>query len=281
MTISIQKTDYTTPLRAQTVIRTAPLRQMPYDCVCFKGSKTNIESAKLASDCAILAGKSYPDKFYRPLPENYKDVSKNFSEHRASLRLNGVVAKVFLNKQDKRCVVAYAGTYNLPEFVKNARSALTGRARANFSMAENLFQSVKKKYPGKEIIVVGHSAGGGLAQYVAAKNDIAALTYAPAGIGRFLKELDIPQKSYPKIINYIASKDPVTEPFFENIGRVFRLPIKLTHSLYKFVGEEAYKNCTELTKAEFSKISPSEMALSHLQIMLKRLTSGASKFLKK
>ena len=168
------------------------------DCVSFGAANFDICDKKLAFDCANLAGRAYPKEMrIGSLPKNYSEVTKSFS----NLELGDVIAKVFLNERDKHCVVAYSGTYSFPELMKNAGSILTGDAREHFVPANRLFEAVKNKYPGYEIIAVGHSAGGGLAQYVAAKHDAHAITYAAAGIGQKLEQLGLSEKSYQNIIN--------------------------------------------------------------------------------
>ena len=261
MSISIQKISFIKSLTAPKNDRNSRLRNTKNsDSVRFGVKKVvEIDSKKLASACAVLAGKAYPQGLKAPLPEGFRLVSSN--------RSGKVFSKTFLNNREDTCVVAYSGTYNVPEFVENAISFLTNLARDEFfTESDKLFLSAKKQFPKKNFIVVGHSAGGGLAQYVAAKNDTYALSYAPAGIGRLLEPLGLSKKEYKKIVNYVASSDPVTAGY-ENIGRVFELPINMSHNIRNYLNEDIYNKRRELEELEITKIGLGEFFMSQLDIL--------------
>lgn len=57
-----------------------------------------------------------------------------------------------------------------------------GYKNTQFYQAEELYRTVKNEYPTADITTTGHSLGGGLAEYVAARNDLSAVTYDPADI---------------------------------------------------------------------------------------------------
>lgn len=82
-----------------------------------------------------------------------------------------------------------------------------------FHQAEELYDAVKDAYPNADISLTGHSLGGGLAQYVAARQDLPAVTYsAPSTLNSLSDELaaKVTNGDFDhQIINYVHPSDSV------------------------------------------------------------------------
>lgn len=82
-----------------------------------------------------------------------------------------------------------------------------------FHQAEELYDAVKDAYPNADISLTGHSLGGGLAQYVAARQDLPAVTYsAPSTLNSLSDELAAKVENGDfddQIINYVHPSDSV------------------------------------------------------------------------
>ena len=248
--------------------RKHPISKGECDVVNFGASKIDIKDKQLAVDCAHLANYAYPSQKSTKLPDGYEDITAKFS----NVDLGEVRASVFKNSSQERIYIAYSGTYNPVQFAKNAVSALSNKPRNYYDNADLLFNAVhdyaKKDLPPKDIVVIGHSSGGGLAQYVAAKNDSYsyAITYAAAGIGQFIDDLQIERRNYPKIVNYITKRDPVTNPFFDNIGEIYAVPLnshgiaKLnSHGIANYMKPGIYSKAKKLNPIACLKVSSTSM----------------------
>ncbi|MDR6725625.1 hypothetical protein J2W91_004127 [Paenibacillus amylolyticus] len=60
-----------------------------------------------------------------------------------------------------------------------------------FHQAEELYETVQKAYPDSEISLTGHSLGGGLAQYVAARHDLSGMTYSAPSVMNLLDDVSL------------------------------------------------------------------------------------------
>lgn len=88
-------------------------------------------------------------------------------------------------------VIAYRGTVE-GGVDWTVNFGLTGLIASQVSLADQRFveslyfaRSVKEANPGAEIIVTGHSLGGGIAQYVGALMAVEAVAFDPAPVARF------------------------------------------------------------------------------------------------
>ncbi|MBY0202389.1 MULTISPECIES: lipase family protein [Paenibacillus] len=82
-----------------------------------------------------------------------------------------------------------------------------------FHQAEVLYEQVKSKYPDASISLTGHSLGGGLAQYVAARQDLSAMTYSAPSVTNLLDDASLAKvnEGYydKKVVNIVHPNDSV------------------------------------------------------------------------
>lgn len=205
------------------------------DVVSFGQNTLNVDDKKFAADCAIFAYNSYPETVKESLPKGYSDISSQ-----CPLNPNSQIkAAVFHNPEKNIIAISYSGTYDVIDGARNAGSLLFHKVRTTFDEALEYERTIRKKYPNAKIVAVGHSAGGAMAQYVAAKDDLHAVTFASAGIGKFKNQLNINDSDYPKIVNYTGKRDFVVNPFYENIGKEYEVPVK-SHSMRGYLKTAIY-----------------------------------------
>lgn len=92
-----------------------------------------------------------------------------------------------------------------------------------FHQAEALYEAVKEQYPNARISATGHSLGGALAQFVAARNDISGVTFSAPSVTNLLSD-DLLEKvnngDFDKqIINYVNPSDSVGAGFISEYER--------------------------------------------------------------
>lgn len=82
-----------------------------------------------------------------------------------------------------------------------------------FHQAEVLYEQVKAKYPDASISLTGHSLGGGLAQYVAARQDLSAMTYSAPSVTNLLDDASLAKVNEGyydgKVVNIVQPNDSV------------------------------------------------------------------------
>ncbi|MGO4530419.1 hypothetical protein AB4Z30_15155 [Paenibacillus sp. 2TAF8] len=82
-----------------------------------------------------------------------------------------------------------------------------------FHQAEVLYEQIKSKYPDASISLTGHSLGGGLAQYVAARQDLPAMTYSAPSVTNLLDDASLAKvnEGYydKKVVNIVHPNDSV------------------------------------------------------------------------
>ena len=92
-----------------------------------------------------------------------------------------------------------------------------------FHQAEELYIAVKKQYPDAQITATGHSLGGALTQFVAARNGISGVTFSAPSVTNLLSD-DLLKKinngEFDKqIVNYVHPSDSVGAGPLSEYGR--------------------------------------------------------------
>lgn len=96
---------------------------------------------------------------------------------------------------------------------RNAGSEHVQYSTNQFRRADQLVDVLKEKYPDAEISLTGHSLGGALAQYAAAKHQVEAVTYSAPSVMNLLPDDLAKQAEQGKfdelITNYVNPKDAI------------------------------------------------------------------------
>ncbi|WGU93538.1 lipase family protein [Paenibacillus dendritiformis] len=165
---------------------------------------------------------------------------------------SGFDAAVFRNKDTNQIVVAFRGTEpkgglsrTVPDVLTDYHDIVKGRFKEleetysspvktavaylnpfrnagsehiqystnQFRRADQLVEALKEKYPNAEISLTGHSLGGALAQYAAAKHQVEAVTYSAPSVMNLLPDDLAKQAKQGKfddlITNYVNPKDAI------------------------------------------------------------------------
>lgn len=129
-------------------------------------------------------------------------------------------------------VIAFRGTKLMGDILADADLTFTGTVGEKYrEEAYNVYQEVRRRNPGREIVIVGHSLGGSLASYVTVKamnteneRKITCRTFNSAEVSTTHQEiLDTNPELAERFINYRLVNDPVSK-IGRRIGSVFTLP---------------------------------------------------------
>ncbi|WP_010098586.1 Mbeg1-like protein [Ornithinibacillus scapharcae] len=96
----------------------------------------------------------------------------------------GFNARTYNNLTEDKITISFGGTEyasNLKDLGTDGKLAI-GKNNDQFNEAVEYVEKMMKLYPDKEIVLTGHSLGGAIAQYVALKTKIPAVTYNAPGI---------------------------------------------------------------------------------------------------
>lgn len=195
----------------------------------YKLKEVEFEDSKIKKYTDNLLSKKGINEFF-----SYKNID------------NGFTANLFENIKTKELIIAYRGTerFGLGENETDLASMLcdiytdlnllTGNYDEHFRDAWDFYKAVKKQYPDRKIIVIGHSLGGAIAQIVAAKEytinhkKIETYTYNAPGCRHLLDVYDCNTSySYSFITNYAVMND-WCGMFGQHIGQTYVIkPIAL------------------------------------------------------
>ena len=129
---------------------------------------------------ARLANASYhfEDQNYVQESFSYMNEVDNFE---IDFDLSSEEHSVFHNKNTKETVIAYRGTVNKDDIKTDAHILIGNETSTDrFKRSEDVFQKTENKYGKENVVVVGHSLGGGIALTLGEKHDVQSHVYNPA-----------------------------------------------------------------------------------------------------
>jgi len=115
--------------------------------------------------------------------------------------------------------VAFRGTENWPDIITDLSMAI-GVIPQQFLDAEAVIKIINAKLGknAKVMMLTGHSLGGALAQYVAARNHLRAITFNPFGVAKLIGEEELKASRLPvyppPVLNIVQSTDIVSNSEF-------------------------------------------------------------------
>ena len=138
---------------------------------------------------------------------------------------NGFYASAFLNRRTGQLVIAFRGSNDLSDWIANS-TFVSGVLPSQFSQAFDFISKVKDavgNIPDANIVLTGHSLGGGLAALASVATGIEAVTFDAPKIGAFMGELarryGTPAPGFAnKIQLYWASTDEIHKLGLGQIG---------------------------------------------------------------
>ncbi len=136
-----------------------------------------------------------------------------------------------LDKNDKRVIVAFAGSNDIQDWKDNVAQA-GGHTPAQYHQAVKLAQKYKNQY-GNNVILTGHSLGGGLASYASLKTGLRATAINAAPLapnnlgGNPIRNPSLKQN--PRITHYYVPGELLTEidqfdPLWVRPGNAIKIP---------------------------------------------------------
>ncbi len=157
------------------------------------------------------------------LAESNKDVKED---------LEGIVLGNSNYTKKRYGTTAYLGTPSQDASLASGRAELDSKAgtisyihKNQFTEAEEKVDHYVEKYGAKNITFVGHSLGGGLAQYFAVNHDSNAVTFAAADIYSLLtpeqKQNAINGEYKDNVISYTYPDDVVGTYYEKSVGSVY------------------------------------------------------------
>ena len=118
-------------------------------------------------------------------PDSLQDSKSNFK------------AGIYENKKGD-LVVAFAGTENLKDWKTNLKQGV-GLNDRQYDLAQRVGNEIREKLADKNVVLTGHSLGGGLAATASAVSERKAVTFNAAGVhGKTLKRGGVDPKAFEK-----------------------------------------------------------------------------------
>lgn len=184
---------------------TPGLEQLARDILAAYGNDTrNFDIISKNAVYAELAAAAYKDT---PPVSNWNATVTNPSGL-------GFSATVFTKKSNKNeIVISFRGTDNLVDWIGANRQLVTNSITLIGQMNKGLklAREVLRNNPDASIKLVGHSLGGGIAQYVASELNLHAVVFDPAPIApALIKAGKLSSLRYKKITTFRGESDPLT-----------------------------------------------------------------------
>ncbi|MFK3960001.1 YqiA/YcfP family alpha/beta fold hydrolase [Guptibacillus hwajinpoensis] len=219
------------------------------------------------------------------IAESNKDVTED---------LEGIVLGNSNYTKKRYGTTAYLGTPSQDASLASGRAELDSKAgtisylhKNQFTEAEEKVDHYVKKYGAKNITFVGHSLGGGLAQYFAVNHDSNAITFAAADIYSLLtpeqQQNTVNGEYKDNVISYTYPNDIVGTYYNKSVGSVYYMgnpdqagmPWLETHGINNYLDENLFS--TEgyfVPQVLFDEKLQSKLTLSPLALK----NSGVSDF---
>ncbi len=125
----------------------------------------------------------------------------------ASNERSGFYAAAF-RYDDGTIAIAFRGTNDWRDGLVDVLMGF-GVRHQQFRDADAFYAEVLARFKKDKVIVVGHSLGGSLAQYIASKHRTMAVTFDPFGVAALVNE-SVPAPVVNKIVNFAMDYDPIS-----------------------------------------------------------------------
>lgn len=167
-------------------------------------------------------------------------------------------ATLYRNGKDGNLVIAFQGTAGSGDLKDDTAHFIM--TPDQYKEAKKFFDEVKAKFPNDKLTLTGHSLGGGLAQYVAALNDVPATTFNPAKL-QITTMTDVLLNSpgkFNKITNITFGSDFVSKGgLFPLLGHTKNFGatngVLYDHSITNFIPDYKSKHKYNIQLAEINK----------------------------
>lgn len=111
----------------------------------------------------------------------------------------------YVLQKDNDIVVVFRGTQQYNKDLDDGAEILFNKTPKQAKEAYEICKEIKNKYQGYDITVTGHSLGGGIGTYAAAKNGLQAVVFNPIGTAGLIEPGENMDAS--RIINYCNPRD--------------------------------------------------------------------------
>lgn len=130
----------------------------------------------------------------------------------------------YVLQKDNDIVVAFRGTHGVSD-VDDDLAIGANKTPKQAKEAYEICKEIKNKYQGHDITITGHSLGGGIGVYAAAKNGLQAVVFNPIGTAGLINPDENIDAS--RIINYCNPRDWVASGNAnEHLGKCYEINSK-------------------------------------------------------
>lgn len=183
---------------------------------CLLGGMVSIVLPKiqLAIDCLMISDFCYKKKDSNAeLPEGWKEATEDIKiEEGCWENESGFKASLYYNEKENLYILAFAGTENLKDWITDIRQGigLDDKKRGQYRKATELARKLQHKIKKENLVITGHSLGGGLASIASATTGCNAYTFNAAGLHpKTLKDKELSPNSMGQIQAYYSTDDPL------------------------------------------------------------------------